>query len=146
MRKAAVQKGVLVEDVPDNTVFWSIVGVISVFVVVLAAVMIVRSGATGRIVLQWSQPEAPFEANPYACLDVPPCGSEVSFLCCAEQPLPGTGIKCVAPLAGSLGTTVYGSPYERPGTSYARCPPELPNRCTCPEKYQYRQSWPVPSR
>ncbi len=121
------------KEVPDNTVFWSIVGVISVFVVVLAAVMIVRTGVTGKIVLQWPEPSRPFSVNPLACTDVQPCGSDVSFVCCAEQPLPGTGRKCTAPVRGYIS--------EAP-----MCPDAMPYRCTCPEKHQYRQSWPIPSR
>lgn len=131
-RLAQQQKEVPLQDAPGNTVFWSIVAVISIFVVVLAAVMIVRTGTTGRIVYIWESPTRPAEWNPMACLDMPPCGSDQSFLCCAENPLPGIGIKCMAP--------VYGYTSEPP-----QCPAHTPYACSCPEKFQYRQTWPVPA-
>jgi hypothetical protein len=144
MRQLAQQD----KEVPDNTVFWSIVGIISVFVVVLATVMLVRNDTTGNIVLQWEAPSRSFEVNPYACLDVPPCGSETSFMCCAESPLPGTSQKCMAPMMGRAApvTINYRQAYANYGANTPVCPLEMPYRCTCPEKYQYRQSWPVPSR
>ncbi len=132
MRNAVPQKKEVTEEAPDNAVFWSIVGVASVFVVVLAAIVVVRSDFTGRIVQQWVQPSRPFEANPYACLDVPMCGGKESYMCCAEQPLPN-GMKCMQPILG------YAS--EAP-----MCPESMPYRCSCPEKYPYRQSFPIPSR
>jgi len=144
MRKIAQDEQ---NEVPDNTVFWATVGIISVFVIVIATVMIVRYGATGQVVLQYPQPSRPFEANPYACLDVPPCGSEVSFMCCAEERLPGSSMKCTAPLDGYAGGTQgYPQAYGAPGAHNLICPDHMPYRCTCPEKFQYRQSWPVPSR
>jgi hypothetical protein len=126
-----MQKMVQEKEVPDNTVFWSIVGVVSVFVVVLAAIVVVRSDMTGNIVMQWFQPSRPFAENPYACLDVPMCGGSQSYMCCAENPLPTTGMKCTAPIYG------YGS--EAP-----MCPDTMPYKCPCVEKYPYKQSWPVP--
>ena len=56
-----MQKMVTQKEVPDNTVFWSIVGIVSVFVVVLAAVTFVKSGLTGNIVLQWFDPSVPYD-------------------------------------------------------------------------------------
>ncbi len=141
MRSVAVEK-----EVPDNTVFWSTVAVVSLFVVVLATVMTVRYGITGQIVLQWNQPTRPFEADPYACLDVPQCGSEISFMCCAEQPL-WNGMKCTAPLyAKGVKDPELGSPYDSYSAGNMICPSHMPYRCGCPEKFQYRQSWPVPMR
>lgn len=148
MRRITQPKEVA-EEVPDNTVFWATVGTISVFVLVLAVVMIVREGSTGQIVIQWEQPSRPFDANPYACLDVPPCGDGISFQCCANEPLPGTGQKCTAPLAG-YGEMVMGYGYQTAYDNYGAgnpvCPKAMRNRCPCPEKFQYRQSWPVPGR
>jgi hypothetical protein len=118
------------KEAPDNSVFWSIVGVASVFVVVLAAIVIVRSDTTGAIILQWAQPSRPFQSNPYACLEVPMCGGDNSYMCCAEATL-ANGMKCTAPIRG------YGS--EAP-----MCPDMMPYKCPCPEKYPYRQSWPIP--
>ncbi len=120
------------KEVPDNSVFWATVGIVSVFVVVLAAIVIVKSGFTANIVLQWSNPTRPFEVNPYACMDVPMCGGSNSYMCCAEKALPN-GLKCTQPLLG------YAS--EAP-----MCPGAMPYKCPCPEKYPYRQSWPVPAR
>jgi hypothetical protein len=125
MQKEAVSK-----EMPDNTVFWSVVGVACIFVVVLATAMIVRSDITGKIVQQWFEPSRPFESNPYACLDVPMCGGSQSFMCCAAEPLPN-GMKCTQALLG------YAS--EAP-----MCPDAMPYKCPCPEKYPYRQSWPIP--
>lgn len=121
------------KEVPDNTVFWSTVGVVIVFVVVLAAVMIARSGSTGQVIWAYQEPSKPFKINPLACLDVPPCGSETSFMCCAFEPVPGLGIKCTAPIQSYL-------------AAKPECPQEMPYACGCPEKYQYRQSRPVPIR
>ncbi len=132
MRNLLLQKKEVAEDAPDNTVFWSIVGVASVFVIVLAAMVVVRSDFTGKIIQQWNQPTRPFEANPYACLGVPMCGGSQSYMCCAEKPLP-SGIKCTQPIRG------YAS--EMP-----MCPESMPYKCPCPEKYPYRQSYPIPSR
>jgi hypothetical protein len=140
MRSFAAEK-----EVPDNTVFWSTIAIVTVFVVVLATVMVVRSGTTGNIVLQYTTPTRPFAANPYACLDVPACGSEISFMCCAEQPMAGTNRKCTAPLQ-SWGQELQRSSYDNGGAGNPVCPSHMPNRCPCPEKFQYRQSWPVPSR
>jgi hypothetical protein len=125
-----MQKMVQEKEVPDNSVFWSIVGVVSVFVVVLAAIVVVRSDATGGIVMQWLNPSRPYAENPYACLDVPMCGGSQSYMCCAETPLPN-GMKCTQPMLG------YAS--EAP-----MCPDSMPYKCPCPEKYPYRQSRPVP--
>ncbi len=125
MKKEAVNS-----EVPDNSVFWSIVGVVSVFVVVLAAIVVVRSDFTGQIVQQWASPSRPFELNPFACLDVPMCGGSQSYMCCAEYSLPN-GMKCTQPILG------YAS--EAP-----RCPEMMPYKCPCPEKYPYRQSYPIP--
>lgn len=119
----------------DNVVFWSVVSVVAIFVVALAIVITIRSGMTGQIVLGWYEPSAPYARNPYACLDVPPCRGDNSFMCCAEQPL-SNGRKCTAPLKAGAGS----------GYGTAFCPSEMPNMCTCPEKYPYRQTWPVPSR
>jgi len=140
-----MRKKVVVKDEPDNTVFWSIVGIVSVFVVVLAAVMIVRTGPSGQIVSQWPAESKTFSVNPYACLDVPACGG-ASFMCCAEQPLPRSSIKCVPPMFGFDGTgrIGYKSAYDSVGYGNKVCPPEMPNRCGCPEKFQYKQSYPVP--
>lgn len=144
MRMRVVEKEE--NEVPDNTVFWSLVGIISVFVVVLATVMIMRNGVTGQIVLQYNQPSRPFEADPFACLDVPPCGSDNSFMCCAATPLPGTDQKCIAPLRGFGRESQPNYGYDNYGAGNPFCPREMPYRCGCPEKFQYRQSWPVPSR
>jgi len=132
MRKATQKKEVATE-VPDNTVFWSVVGIVCIFIVVLAAVMLVKNSITGQIVTRWEDPTTPFSIDPYACLDVPPCKADQSYMCCAEFPLPGTGQKCTQPFYGRFTS-------EGP-----RCPEAMPNRCTCPEKFQYRQTWPVPT-
>ncbi len=141
MRTAAQEK-----EVPDSTVFWSIVGVVTIFVVVLAAVLLVRGGTTGQIVHVWENSVRPAERNPYACMDMPRCGSDTSFLCCAENPLPGTGIKCITPLRayGEIGAPNYG--YDHYGSGNPMCPEHMPFACSCPEKFQYRQTWPVPAR
>jgi hypothetical protein len=120
------------KKVPDRTVFWAIVGIISVFVVVLATVMILRGNTTGQTVRQFFSPSQPFQANPFACLDVPQCGSDISYMCCAEQPL-SNRMKCTAPVRGW-------------DASMPRCPADMPYKCSCPEKFIYRQTWPVPSR
>jgi hypothetical protein len=134
-------------EAPDNTVFWSIVGVISVFIVVLASVMVLRSGATGQIVFQFPNPTVPYEPDVYACLGMPPCSSDTSYLCCAPETLPGSNLKCVPPLTQSLPTLNYGSPgYGGTGRSMPGCPALLPYACACPEKFQSRQSWPIPVR
>jgi hypothetical protein len=127
-----MQKMVTQKEVPDNTVFWSIVGIVSVFVVVLAVVTFVKSDITGNIVLQWYNPSLPYLRNPMACLDVPMCGSSNSYMCCAEETLP-SGMKCTAPLYTYV-------------SQNSQCPASMPNMCPCPEKYPYRQSWPVPTR
>ena len=85
MRRIALEE----KEVPDNTVFWSLVGIISVFVVVLAVVLFMRTSMTGAIVQQWPDPYKPYAADPYACLDVPPCQSDTSFMCCAGGDAPG---------------------------------------------------------
>jgi hypothetical protein len=134
------------KEVPDNAVFWSIVGIISVFVVVLATVMVLKSGMSGQIVLQYNEPSRPFSAQPLACLDVPACGSDISFMCCAESPLPGTDRKCAAPLYGYGRESRQNYGYDNYGAGNAVCPEQMPYRCGCPEKFQYRQTWAVPSR
>ncbi len=139
MRKKAV-----VKEVPDNTVFWSVVGIVSVFVIVLAAVMVVRTGTTGEIVQQWPASKV-FAVNPYACLDVPACGDS-GFMCCAETVLPGSSIKCVPPMFGydATGKIGYKSAYNSVGYGNKVCPKEMPYRCGCPEKFQYKLSYPIP--
>lgn len=148
MRKKAQAKKEVPGEVPDNTVFWAIVGIITVFILVLAVVVFVRSSAAGGIVYQWGPTVRPFSINPYACLDVPPCGDGISWMCCAEQPLPGSNRKCTAPLKSYAVTPTMGYPdaYANYGAGQPICPSAMPYRCTCPEKYQYRQSWPVPSQ
>jgi hypothetical protein len=128
MRRTAFEE----KEVPDNSVFWSVVGIVSVFVVVLAAVILVRSGATGGIVYQWQDPYKPYQSNPLACLDVPPCQSDTSFLCCSETD-DQFGRKCIAPIGGTLSVK-------------PQCPDYKPYMCTCVEKYPYRQTWPVPTK
>lgn len=126
-----MQKMVKAEDVPDSSVFWATVGIVSVFIVVLAAVTLVKSDFTGNIVLQWFNPTTAYSRDPMACLDVPMCGSSNSYMCCAVEPL-ANGLKCTAPLY------LYVS-------QNAQCPASMPNMCPCPEKYPYRQTWPVPA-
>lgn len=127
MRGIAAEK-----EVPDNTVFWSIVGIVSVFVVVLAVVLFMRTSMTGAIVQQWPEPYKPYQANPFACLDVPPCQSDTSFLCCSGADS-DNGQYCIAPIGGALSVK-------------PNCPPAMPYMCTCVEKYPYRQTWPVPTK
>lgn len=119
-------------DVPDNTVFWTTVTVVAIFVIVLSTVLITRFAVTGRIVQYWEDPGRPFSEDPVACRNVPPCGAEQSFMCCAREPVPGWGDKkCTAPL-------------KKYASEAPRCPDAMPFACGCPEKYQYRQSRPIP--
>lgn len=120
------------KDVPDNTVFWTTVAVIGIFIVVLSVVLLARHQVTGKIMYQWTNPEKPYLADPIACRNVPMCGAEQSFMCCAKDPVPGFGDqRCTAP--------IYKLKSEAP-----ICPGQMPYACPCPEKFQYRQSRPIP--
>lgn len=119
-------------ELPDNTVFWTTIAVVVIFIIVLSAVLITRYAVTGRIVQYWEDTSRPFANDPVACRNVPPCGAGQSFMCCSRTPVPGWGNKkCTAP--------VYHYASEAP-----KCPDAMPYACGCPEKFQYRQSRPIP--
>ena len=120
------------KELPDNTVFWTTVAVIGIFIVILSVVLITRYSLTGKVIQRWVDPTIPFSKDPLACRNVPACGGEQSYMCCARGYVPGFGNqRCTAPL--------YMLKSEAP-----RCPEQMPYACSCPEKYQYRQSWPIP--
>ena len=119
-------------ELPNNTVFWTTIAVVGIFIIVLSVVLITRYTVTGRIVQYWDEPTRPFASDPRACRNVPACGGTQSYMCCALGYVPGFGDqRCTAPL--------YKYKSESP-----RCPEQMPFACPCPEKYQYRQSWPIP--